>query len=217
MVLLLLAGVGCDTTDVISGNVPPPIPANSTPTGTQDEQIQKGDKIELFVMEDPGFNGVFVVREKGDIILPKLGRIPVLGLTLPSAEQRIQQALETDQLAKATVIADRVERARGTGRGAAPGQERILVYLTGRVLRPGQHAIPVVSGGTIGVFEAVMIAGGVASLGDDRKVYVLRKGGEGKRVKVPINLRKVRMGDTPDLPIGNGDIVVVPQARFLPL
>jgi len=38
-----------------------------------------GDTLEIVVLEDPSFNGKVVVRESGDIILPKVGRVRVVG------------------------------------------------------------------------------------------------------------------------------------------
>ena len=216
LLLLLVVHASCNSVDPSQMDVPPPLTDPVKPALVSDDQLRNGDKIEVFVMEDTGFNGIYLIREKGDIILPKVGRLKVSGMTISSAEQRIKSALEGDQLTTATVIADRVERAKGGGQ-AEPVQSRIMVYLSGQVNRPGQHRIPVPSGRTIGVWEALMIGGGIKNLGDERKVYISRQTGGGQRIQIPVNLRKVRMGDERDVQIGNGDIVVVPQAKFLPL
>ena len=45
--------------------------------------VGKGDRLEIFVKEDPEFGGKYLVRERGDIIIPEVGRIPLEGKTLP--------------------------------------------------------------------------------------------------------------------------------------
>ena len=44
--------------------------------------------------EDARFNGVYGVREQGDIIIPIVGRIPVAGVSVKEAEKRVKEALE---------------------------------------------------------------------------------------------------------------------------
>ena len=69
-----------------------------------------GDAIDIFVLEDSSFNGLYVVRPSGDMILPKAGRIAVLGMSLAQVEASVKQVLEANQLTQATVIADPVRR-----------------------------------------------------------------------------------------------------------
>ena len=54
-------------------------------------------------------------REAGDIIIPRLGRIKVAGLSVKATEGRIASALESgQQIANANVIVDRLRRALGS-------------------------------------------------------------------------------------------------------
>lgn len=200
-----------------------PIPAPQLPSVPDQPQSKKsdnsalivGDRLQLFVMEDHSFNQELVVRERGDIILAPFGRIQVQGLTVEGAEKKIKESLERDQLTKATVILDRV------GRGRLPGEEKpdpirdnstkILVYMTGKVSRPGQHVITLPEGKPVGVYEAILITGGMDRLGDDRKVHILRSDENNVKRKVPVNVRMIRQGAMADPPIGHGDIVVVPE------
>ncbi|MCB1088619.1 MAG: polysaccharide biosynthesis/export family protein [Verrucomicrobiae bacterium] len=177
-----------------------------------------GDRLQLFVMEDPSFNQDLEVRERGDIIMAPFGRIPVAGLSVESAEKRIKDYLERDQLKKATVILDRV------GRGKLPQGEKpdpirdnstkILVYMTDKVNRPGQHVITIPEGKSVGIYEAILITGGMDRFADERKVYVLRKDENNVQRKIPVNIRAIRQGSAEDPPIGHGDIVVVPERVF---
>jgi len=223
--LALIAGISLVVIGCQSGTEMPvgPIPAPQIPAAPPQSQSKKsdnsalivGDRLQLFVMEDHSFNQELVVRERGDIILAPFGRIPVQGLTVEGAERKIKESLERDQLTKATVILDRV------GRGRLPGEEKpdpirdnstkILVYMTGKVTRPGQHVITLPEGKPVGVYEAILITGGMDRLGDDRKVHILRSDENNVKRKVPVNVRMIRQGTMADPPIGHGDIVVVPE------
>ncbi len=181
----------------------------------QDSSIHVGDSLEIFVQEDPSFNGTFVVRERGDIIIPALGRIDVSGLTVSAAEKRIKGILEEGQLREATVILDRVRKANSaTGPGPIAGGTQILVYLTGKVNQPGQHVLTLPDGEPIGVYEAILIMGGMTRFADEQKVHILRADENNIRQKLPVNIRLIQMGKAPDPVIGQGDIVVVPEKVF---
>ena len=62
----------------------------SAPNPEQD-LIVPGDDVEIFVVEDPSFNGRYQVRRGGYIILPAVGRIPVAGKTMSGAEGEVRK------------------------------------------------------------------------------------------------------------------------------
>ncbi len=214
VILAALACPSCKTEDVSRRIVEPQIRIpKQAPVPQNRDALQVGDTLEVFVMEDSSFNGVFKVREKGDIIIPKVGRVSVLGLSVDAVQERIKKTLESSQLTTATVIADRLSSA-----AAAPVSfeetPKILVYLTGKVTRPGQHMLAVNSGESISAFEAVLIAGGVAPFADERDAYILRRSGGGNRARIPLDLRAIRQGKAADVPLVNGDMICVPERRF---
>ncbi|MDF1859082.1 MAG: polysaccharide biosynthesis/export family protein [Verrucomicrobiales bacterium] len=186
--------------------------------------LQVGDTLELFVKEDDSFNGSYVVREAGDIILPSVGRVSVMGMSVNSAGKKIESILKESLLKEATVIADRIDRAEqpaslspGSGSGSRSkekSQRKILVYITGKVNRPGQHMLTVPEKRNIGTYEAILIAGGVTRFGDEQKVHILRQGPDGKKHKIPVNIQLISNGELEDPSIGEGDIIVVPEKVF---
>ena len=98
---------------------------------TASELISIGDTVEIFVLEDQEFNGVYLVREKGDVIFPKVGRIPIAGQTVEGAQKKIRDLLQASQLQNASVIVDRTHKADAPRNFEdAP---KMLVYLTGKV------------------------------------------------------------------------------------
>lgn len=220
---MAMAASSCNTP---TGQPVPLNPPTVTDTGTarqapplQDDSIHIGDKLEVFVSEDESFNGIYQVREKGDIILPRLGRVQVENLSVERSEIHIKNLLEENQLREATVIVDRVARAGQEGVGGTAGSPepegpKFLAYFTGKVQRPGQHWITLPRGKPVGIYEAILISGGLARFANDRKVEVLRKDEQGRTRKMMLDLRAVRDGKAPDPPLYEGDIVFVPEKRI---
>lgn len=204
--------------------IPPPPIIGSVESPKDDESIKTGDALEIFVKEDKSFNGIYQVRERGDIIIPSVGRIPVAGLSVSGAGDAIKRVLEQSQLQEATLIVDRVRRAQvgvsgadsGSSAGPTPvdGGQRIVVLMTGKVNRPGQHSLQLKGGRPIGVYEAILMAGGVSRFADDQKIHLLRKGDDGKNYRIPVDVTKIEAGEVPDPAIGDGDIIVVPEKVF---
>lgn len=195
------------------GTTSPFVPGKPVGRATSEtpNTIHLGESVELFVMEDPTFNGIYKIREKGDIILPKIGRIVIQGLTVEGAQSRIQQTLLGSQLTAATVILDRVSQVGVRNFSETP---KMLVFVTGKVNRPGQHMIAVESGSGVLAYEALLIAGGPTQFADEKHSYILRKGLQGSRQKIPIDFRSVRQGVANDIPLVEGDMIFVPERRF---
>ena len=210
--MLLLYGNGCSNAPPVSGDDIPPASIPGAPDKIDKDVISVGDQVELFVKEDPSFNGKYRVRERGDIIIPDIGRIKLEGLTLESAQHRVEGYLEKGQIKDATVILDRV-RHLGPGPDV-PGARRMLVYMTGAVMKPGQHMLTVPDGRPLGVYEAILISGGLARFADEQKVHILRMDNKRVRHRIPVDIKLIRQGSAPDPAIGQGDVIVVPEKVF---
>ena len=237
LALSILAGLpGCKSYEPASGaarsvppgSYPPPlIPVPETPPAPQyaaprpsvGGPIKPGDTLELFVEEDDSFNGTYPVREQGDVIIRSVGRVQVAGLSLASAGNRLQTELESRHLKKATVLLDRIGRAPMDSVALSPApapaaSPQINIYLNGRVNRPGQHRLSLPKTGQLGVYEAILSTGGFANFADMGRAHLLRKDSEGRRTKIPLDLAGVEKGTAADPPIGDGDIVVIPEKVF---
>lgn len=224
--LLAAAFVSCksdgleDTGDYPPAAMPESPSPETTPSprrSVSDSTLQPGDVVELFVKEDDSFNGRYDVRERGDIIIPNVGRIPVRGMNVTEAGSRIRSELESSQLKNASVLLDRVHRApratpQPTGGGKPSASDmRMTIYMSGSVKRPGQHKVPIPASGRLGVYEAILMAGGFSNFGDPARVHILRNDETGKKRKIPVNIRDIEKGLSEDPMIGEGDIVVVPE------
>ncbi|HYF37550.1 MAG TPA: polysaccharide biosynthesis/export family protein [Prosthecobacter sp.] len=185
-----------------------PIARRDDDIGTVGYRTSIGDALDLFVMEDSSFNGQYIVRPSGDIIIPKAGRIQVVNMTLSEVEAAVRQALQVNQLKQATVVADPVRRGAGTGESVSAG---LTIYLSGNVATTGRKMVPFVGGGQVTAYQAVMDSGGFTPFANKRKSYVLRRDSGGRTHRIPVNFEKIETGSVADLPLQDGDMLVVPQ------
>lgn len=174
--------------------------------------FQPGDKLELYVEEDASFNGNYVVRPGGYILIPKIGRLKVEGLDREGAEQLLTQTLQKNQLTKAKVL---VEHVSGNyDRPGPPGVPKVMVFITGQVARSGAHYLPISDGKSVGIYEALLISGGLSKFAQLGKVEVFRSDSTGRRTRTMIDLRPIRDGLADDPPVADGDIINVSEKVF---
>jgi len=210
---LMLLLVGCQGG---RENVLPPArfqpPTDAVPA-VQRDVFKPGDSLELFVEEDPAFNGTYQVREGGYILIPRVGRIQISGLDRDGAENHLTKTLQKSQLTKARVLVEHVKLA-----GASPLTSsdipKIMVYFTGSVTKPGMHMLPLIKNRPMGLYEALLIIGGASRFGHIGKVEVLRQDVSGRRVRSVVDLRPIREGNADDPPLAEGDIVNVSEKVF---
>jgi protein involved in polysaccharide export with SLBB domain len=214
---LLTVCVGCSG-PASENSLPPPAPPKQiTAPESQPVVFVVGDRLELFVKEDATLNGSYEVREGGYIVIPRVGRIQIAGLSRSAAENAVKSALQKSQLTEATVIAERIAGQQSVGVGVvgvAPNMQRILVYITGRVAKAGGHMVPVPPNRALGVYEALLITGGVSKFSRLDKVEVIRTDADGKRHRAILNLQAVADGEADDHPVQEGDIIHVPEKVF---
>lgn len=189
-----------------------PMERRGNDIGTAGYKTGIGDAIDIFVLEDSSFNGLYVVRPSGDIILPKAGRIQVLNMNLGELENSVKKVLESTQLTQATVIADPVRRGAGDGKTVMAG---LTIYLAGPgVLRSGRALVPFVGDAQVTAFQAITDAGGFAAFANKKRSYLLRKDRSGRSQRLPIDFTKIEKGMSPDPTLQDGDTIVVPQKLF---
>lgn len=216
---------GCSSKDaLLTGELPPPrfnkpeTVALTTSAVTDNRLIVPGDTLELFVKEDPLLNGSYLVREGGYILIPRVGRISVAGMGTTDAESRVKNTLQTSQLAQATVLIEkngaRTQETIIGGQRLPPNTTKIMIYVTGAVSRSGPHTIPLPAGRSLGAYEALLISGGMSRLAQEQRVEILRLDSTGKRHRAIVDLNRVKQGIAEDPPIGDGDIIHVPEKVF---
>jgi protein involved in polysaccharide export with SLBB domain len=161
-----------------------------------------GDPIQVFVVEDESFNGVYQIREGGYIVMPRIGRVQIAGKDLPDSEKAIKEALEASQLRQATVMVERTVETYTAGSAN-------VVYLAGEFKQTGPLLLP--SGYSPTITTIFIRSGGTKDSGDLTRVKLLRLT-EGKSLVEEVNVQAILDGAglTPDVSVQPGDIVVVP-------
>lgn len=183
------------------------------PVDPKNIPIRPGESLDIYVLEDATLNGGYIVRAEGHIIFPTMGRIQLAGLTPSQAEARLKELLQSQKLRVATVILDRTSMVGGSQSSATTQQ--MLVYITGKVARPGQHSLTVEIGKSMGVYETILISGGFARFSNEAKAYILRQTSPSQpKQKIPLDLKAVAEGRVSDVPIRSGDIIFVPEKVF---
>jgi polysaccharide export outer membrane protein len=188
--------------DAVGGEPPGPRPARTpspeivTPaidpalSGNMRYRLGPGDRLKMSVFRMEGYETTAEVLSDGTLSLPRLGSVPVWGLTLDEARNRITAGYSRI-LRRPIVYLDLVE--------ARP----VRVAITGEVQRPGLYSISkgganqlASTGGGTGpgtviqtsgwptLLEAIQKAGGLTAYGDLRRLTVERRmGGPGSPIK----------------------------------
>jgi polysaccharide export outer membrane protein len=151
-------------------------------------RLSREDVVEIAVWKEPDLSRTVPIRPDGKITLPLLGDVKAEGLTPHELEATVQKQLAgLVRDPRVTVIVHDVNGLR--------------VYVTGMVTRPG--AFPLRN--SMGVLQALALAGGLAEFADRDSINVLRA--DGRRVEV--TYQDLVTGRS-KVTLGPGDTVVVP-------
>lgn len=121
----------------------------------EEGDFQIGDQIALVVEGEPSLTNTFVVVAGPAIVLPEIGRIPLVGVLRSELESHVQREL-----------------ARFIQRPVVHARSSIRVMVTGGVGQAGWYVLPT----TALVTDALMEAGGPAAEADLTAIRVERHG-----------------------------------------
>lgn len=93
-----------------------------------------------------------------------------------------------------------------------PVDDPIYVFVDGAVTKPGQVESTISR--PISLLHAIARAGGLTERANLKGVHVLRKAADGTQIRIPVNLKDIRKGKADDVPLEDGDVVVVPETFF---
>jgi protein involved in polysaccharide export with SLBB domain len=173
------------------------------------QTIMPGEILNVYVLNDDSFTGRYQVLQGGEIVLRKVGRVQVGGMSIVGAEAAVKQSL-SGQLANAKVVV-----ARSFSDSGSPGStSQIEVFLSGKVSKPGKMNIPYDGGPLPTVHQTILQAGGFTRFAHKKKVHILRKGGDGKLIRIPTDIMAIENGEVVDVALAGGDIIVVPEKTF---
>ena len=158
------------------------LPAMAQDTLAPSGLVLPGDRIGLRAWTAREMDAFYDVDELGDVILPRIGRVAVGGLTPSEVRDSLQKSY--DEFLRGTTVEVRVLRRVGVG---------------GEVRVPALYWVD----STISLRDAIAMAGGVAPNGDQSAVLLLRSG-----TRMTVDLEAA--GSDLPIPLLSGDQVVVP-------
>jgi len=163
----------------------------STPAGYT---IGEQDVLNVTVWKEPELSGRAVVRPDGNISLPLVNEIKVVGMT----PDQLRTLLTEDYKPFITVPQVSVSVQEINSR---------KVYVIGQVSHAGAFDI----NSTRTVLEQISLAGGLKDFANRKKIYVLRTQ-KGKQVRLPFNYDQVIQGknEKQNIVLQPGDTLVVP-------
>ncbi|MGL4602164.1 MAG: polysaccharide biosynthesis/export family protein, partial [Plesiomonas sp.] len=114
------------------GILPAPVnaePASSVSTEATPDTLRPGDLIFINLPGETAFNEPFQINRQGNVQLPEIGDIKLLGLSLAEATPKIRQQLQT-------VFKDL------SGFSVRIKERLLLVNVMGYVRKPGSYQLP---------------------------------------------------------------------------
>lgn len=157
-------------------------------------RLRQGDAVQVSVWREDALRSQVVVLPDGSITIPLAGRIEVVGLSTPEAEQAITAKLKT-------YIPEPVVTVVITGTGGNS------TYVLGKVARPGMLAIS----GPLTVLQAISMSGGFDRFADENGIKVIRAKPDGQDI-LPVRYQDIISGKdmTTNIQLQAGDTIVVP-------
>ncbi len=155
-------------------------------------RVGAGDQLQVAVWSQPQLSGEYAVRNDGQITIPLVGEIAVLGLSLPGVAAALTRRLDGLVVEPKVTVALRNVRPH-------------VVSVLGEVRTPGQY--PLDPQAT--VLEVLAKAGGLTTFADPESIYVVRRDARSLRVRFTLE-RITRPRSTPTaFRLRDGDVVVV--------
>ena len=93
-----------------------------------------------------------------------------------------------------------------------PAVEKVRIFVTGAVRTPNLYEVP--RSEPVTVLKAVTLAGGTTDRASESRVQIIRTDADGRRITIPVNLKKVKRGKAEDPVLMRDDLVLVPESFF---
>ena len=163
--------------------------------------LGSGDGVAIEIFNVPEYSGNYRVSVEGTLNLPIVGSVDVEGLTIPEANEVIQERYQPI-LQRPIVTLTLAER------------RPIRIALAGEVNRPGTYNVSGEGGQFPPITEAIQQAGGLTRSADAREIK-LRREINGEQRVLDVNLWElVDQGDViQDVTLRDGDTIFIPTAE----
>jgi polysaccharide export outer membrane protein len=163
--------------------------AQTSDAGASLAGLNPGDQVRIAVWRNPEFSGDFIIAPNGTISHPLYREIQVVGVPLPTVEDRLRVFL-TKYIANPQFVI----------------QPLMKIIVGGEVRSPNVYSVPPETT----IAQAIALAGGPTERGNAQKLRVIRDGQE-----IVVDLTKAD-SDVARLQIRSGDQILMPRrsARF---
>lgn len=149
-------------------------------------KLGAGDKIAIYVFDEPDLSMEYTLSDAGTISYPFLGEMRVLGMTVGELENRIMSGLRGPYLVDPKINVTIKEYRQ--------------FFIHGEVEKSGGY--PFQPG--LNLRKAISIAGGLSERASEKKIFVIRE----------IDPSKARQPIGMDDPVYAGDTITVEQSFF---
>ena len=178
---------------------PPKTDASAPGLPTEGYVIGPQDNLSIIVTDEAELSGKYRVDSDGTITMPYLGRVPLSGLSLAEAQDKMTGLLKTYY--KNPQVRIEVDQFKARS-----------VLMTGEVRSQGKITLP---GTTMSLLEALALAGS-ATQNASNEVLIMHppKAGEKAPEPITVNRKDLELGKAGrDIVLQDGDIVNVPVAK----
>ena len=165
------------------------------------ESLGMGDMLRISVFRNPELTTEARVSERGTILFPMIGEVPVAGLTPSQAGARIADKLRLGKYVvnpEVTVSMMQVNSRQ--------------VSVLGNVVKPGRYPIDSTS---VRLTDFIALAGGVGPTGSDEVTIITTRNGKPEKIEVDL-AGMFRQGDlTRNVSLEPGDTIFVHKAPMV--
>ena len=175
----------------VAGQAAEPTPAE------QDHRIEPTEILVVDVVLEKDLSRELPVSAEGEISMPFLGNIKVVGKTTSEVKKELEEKLGADYLVNPQVIVSVRQYRKRT------------VTVLGQVNKPGP--VELTGEQKIDLLEAIGYAQGTTRLANTKRVEVTRRGQTEK-----FNLEELRRNTDPNKKywLESGDVIFVPESAF---
>lgn len=175
------------------------IPIPSLMAGEGDYILSSGDTLDLMVYREPDLGMRSKIARDGRVQLPLLGEVKVAGMSVREAQDHLRQLYDADYLVDPQIYLNI----------SSYTQRKITVI--GQVSRPGSYELQ--GNESLGILEAIGMAGGFTRIADTKNVVVKRRTGE-KVETIKVNTKRLESPDGGSFQVLPGDILTVGESWY---
>jgi polysaccharide biosynthesis/export protein len=157
-------------------------------------RIQPQDILQVRNLQNMSYGQTYQVEEDGNVALPVIGRVPVVGLTRMEATQKIED------LYRKTLLKDPIIEVKIVN---------LKVTVLGEIKAQGNY--PLLKDKTT-LVEMIGEAGGLTENANETNIEIIRGSQENAQVTV-VNLRDRSSISSPETILHNGDIIYIAKNR----